>query len=178
MDLNDTPDQAAFRQQVRSWLQEHKGQAPPQTGDSGDSAYIDSRRAWQRQLAEAELAGLTWPKEFGGQGKSPIEQVIVNQEIARAGMPGILDVIGVGMLGPTLIAHGTAEQRTRYLGPMLHGDEVWCQLFSEPGAGSELAAVQARAVSVADGCWRRTCTRGGPQEAGGGPSTSGPPAWG
>ena len=88
---------------------------------------------------------MTWPKEFGGQGLGPIEQVIVNQEIARAGVPGILDVIGVGMLGPSLIAHGTEEQKSRYLGPMLHGDEVWCQLFSEPAAGSDLAAVQTRA---------------------------------
>jgi alkylation response protein AidB-like acyl-CoA dehydrogenase len=156
VDLNDTPDQAAFRDQVRSWLQEHKDQAPAQTGDSGDSAYIDSRRAWQRKLAEAELAGLTWPKEFGGQGKGPIEQVIVNQEIAAAGVPGILDIIGIGMLGPCLIAHGSEEQQQRYLGPMLHGDEVWCQLFSEPAAGSDLAAVQTRAKQNDDGSFSLT----------------------
>ncbi|MCW2999632.1 MAG: acyl-CoA dehydrogenase [Solirubrobacterales bacterium] len=156
MDLNDTPEQAAFREQVRGWLKEHKDQAPPSTGDSGDNAYIDSRRAWQRQLAEAELAGLTWPKEFGGQGKGPIEQVIVNQEIAAAGVPGILDIIGIGMLGPCLIAHGSEEQQSRYLGPMLHGDEVWCQLFSEPAAGSDLAAVQTRAKRNDDGSWSLT----------------------
>src|SRR4051812_36691434 len=75
----------------------------------------------------------------------PIEQVIVNQEISKAGVPGILDVIGVGMLGPTIIAHGTDEQKSRYLGPMLHGDEVWCQMFSEPAAGSDLAGIQTRA---------------------------------
>ncbi len=97
---------------------------------------------------------MTWPKEYGGQGLGPIEQVICNQEIARAGVPGILDAIGVGMLGPTIIAHGTEEQKARYLGPMLHGDEVWCQLFSEPAAGSDLAAVQTRARQADDGSWR------------------------
>ncbi len=99
---------------------------------------------------------MTWPKEYGGQGLGPIEQVICNQEIASAKVPGILDAIGVGMLGPTIIAHGTEEQKARYLGPMLHGDEVWCQLFSEPAAGSDLAAVQARARQQDDGSWRLT----------------------
>jgi len=99
------------------------------------------------------LAGVTWPKEFGGQGLGPIEQVIVNQEISKAGVPGILDVIGVGMLGPTIIAHGTDEQKGRYLGPMLHGDEVWCQMFSEPAAGSDLAGIQTRARQNDDGSW-------------------------
>lgn len=153
MDLNDTPEQAAFRATTREWLDAHKAQAPPRSGESDDPAYIDSRRAWQRQLAEAGLAGVTWPTEFGGQGLGPIENVIVGQEIGRAGVPGILDVIGVGMLGPTIIAHGSEEQKTRYLGPMLHGDEVWCQMFSEPGAGSDLAAVATRAVQRDDGSW-------------------------
>ncbi len=151
MDLNDTPEQARYREQVRSWLDEHKAQAPPASGASDDSSYIDARRAWQRQLAEGGLAGITWPKDFGGQGLGPIEQVIANQEIAEARVPGILDVIGIGMLGPCLIAHGTDEQKTRHLGPMLHGDEVWCQLFSEPAAGSDLAAVQTRARRDGDG---------------------------
>ncbi|HEX6390354.1 MAG TPA: acyl-CoA dehydrogenase family protein [Solirubrobacteraceae bacterium] len=153
MDLNDTPEQGEYRAQVRAWLEANKADAPPPSGASDDSAYIDSRRAWQRKLAEGGLAGLTWPKEFGGQGKGPIEQVITNQEIGNAGVPGILDVIGIGMLGPCLIAHGSDEQKSRYLGPMLHGDEVWCQLFSEPAAGSDLAAVQARARQNDDGTW-------------------------
>ena len=96
---------------------------------------------------------MTWPVEVGGRGLGPIEQVTVNQEISRAGVPGILDVIGIGMLGPCLIAHGSDEQKSRYLGPMLHGDEVWCQMFSEPGAGSDLAAVQTRARQGEDGTW-------------------------
>ena len=146
MDLNDTPEQAAHREEVRAWLEANKADAPPlASGPAEDSAYIDAWRAWQRQLAEAGLAGVTWPEEYGGPGKGPIEQVTVGQEISRGRVPGILDGIGIGMLGPTIIAHGTDEQKSRYLGPMLHGDEVWCQLFSEPAAGSDLAAVQTRA---------------------------------
>jgi alkylation response protein AidB-like acyl-CoA dehydrogenase len=153
VDLNDTPEQASSREKVRAWLNEHKDEAPPRAGSYEDSAYIDSRRAWQRKLAEAGLAGVTWPQEYGGQGLGPIEQVIVNQEISRADVPGILDVIGIGMLGPCIIAHGTEEQKSRYLGPMLHGDEVWCQLFSEPAAGSDLAGIQSRAKQNEDGGW-------------------------
>jgi alkylation response protein AidB-like acyl-CoA dehydrogenase len=153
VDLNDTPEQAAYRERTRGWLAEHGAQAPARSGSYEDSAYIDSRRAWQRRLAEAGLAGVTWPKEYGGQGLGPIEQVTVNQELAEAGVPGILDVIGIGMLGPCLIAHGSEEQKSRHLGPMLHGDEVWCQLFSEPAAGSDLAAIQTRARQNDDGTW-------------------------
>jgi len=152
MDLNDTPEQAAYRERVRNWLAEHAHEAP--RDDLPEEELIPARRAWQRRLAEAGLAGVTWPREFGGQGLGPIEQVIVGQEFSEAGVPGILDVIGVGMLGPTIMAHGSDEQKARYLGPMLHADEVWCQLFSEPAAGSDLAAVQARARREDDGSWR------------------------
>ncbi len=157
MDLDDTPEQAAYREQVRTWLDQHKPEAPILQGEGAledEQQIIAARRAWQGKLAEGGLAGVTWPKEYGGQGRGPIEQVICNQEIARAQVPGILDAIGVGMLGPTIIAHGEEEQKTRYLGPMLHGDEVWCQLFSEPAAGSDLAAVQTRARRQDDGSWR------------------------
>ena len=153
MDLNDSPEQAEYRTKVRAWLRRTAQDAPSKSGNLED-AYLDARRRWQGELAEGGLAGITWPKEYGGQGLGPIEQVIANQEIGKAGVPGILDVIGVGMLGPTLIAHGTDEQKTRYLGPMLHGDEVWCQLFSEPAAGSDLAGVQTRATRQDDGSWR------------------------
>jgi alkylation response protein AidB-like acyl-CoA dehydrogenase len=153
VDLNDTPEQAEYRRQARAWLEENRAEAPPRSGSSEDSAYIDARKEWQRKLAEAGLAAVTWPEEFGGRGRGPIEQVTVNQEISRAGVPGILDVIGIGMLGPCLIAHGTPEQKSRHLGPMLHGDEVWCQMFSEPAAGSDLAAVQTRARQQDDGSW-------------------------
>jgi alkylation response protein AidB-like acyl-CoA dehydrogenase len=157
VDLDDTPEQAAYRAQVRSWLEQHKSEAPVLQGPDAirdEDEIIAARRVWQGKLAEGGLAGLTWPKEYGGQGLGPIEQVVANQEISRAKLPGILDAIGVGMLGPTIIAHGTDEQKSRYLAPLLHGDEVWCQLFSEPAAGSDLAAVQARARQQDDGSWR------------------------
>ncbi len=157
MDLDDTPEQAAYRAQARTWLEQHKSEAPVLQGEGAlrdEHEIVAARRAWQGKLAEAGLAGVTWPAEYGGQGLGPIEQLICGQEIARVGVPGILDAIGVGMLGPTIIAHGSEEQKSRYLGPMLHGDEVWCQLFSEPAAGSDLAAVQARARQQEDGSWR------------------------
>jgi alkylation response protein AidB-like acyl-CoA dehydrogenase len=164
VDLDDTPEQAAYRAKVAAWLEQHSSEAPvldayEATGedfgeDLGEDEMIAARRVWQGKLAEGGLAGVTWPKEYGGQGLGPIEQVICSQEIARAKVPGILDAIGVGMLGPTIIAHGEQEQKERYLGPMLHGDEVWCQLFSEPAAGSDLAAVQTRARPQDDGSWR------------------------
>jgi alkylation response protein AidB-like acyl-CoA dehydrogenase len=153
VDLNDTPEQAAYREQVRAWLEQHRDEAPTLRGRE-DGEVIEAHRAWQRRLAEAGYVGVTWPKEYGGQGLGPLEQVIVGQEIGRAGVPGILDTIGVGMLGPTIIAHGTEEQKQRYLGPMLHADEVWCQLFSEPAAGSDLAGIQTRARREDDGSWR------------------------
>jgi alkylation response protein AidB-like acyl-CoA dehydrogenase len=159
VDLDDTPEQAAYRAEVRGWLEQHKSEAPVLDGPGAlkdESEIVAARRAWQGKLAEAGLAGVTWPKEYGGQGLGPIEQVICGQEIGRAKVPGILDAIGIGMLGPTIIAHGDDEQKGRYLGAMLHGDEVWCQLFSEPAAGSDLAAVQARARRQDDGSWRLT----------------------
>ena len=112
---------------------------------------VAAHRAWQGKLAGAGLAAVTWPADYGGQGLGPLHQVVVNQEIGRAGVPGLFDVIGVGMLGPTLIAHGTEDQKQRHLGPMLAGEEVWCQLFSEPAAGSDLAGIQARAKRHDDG---------------------------
>ncbi|HEY1687411.1 MAG TPA: acyl-CoA dehydrogenase family protein [Solirubrobacteraceae bacterium] len=157
MDLDDTPEQAEYRTSVRGWLAAHASEAPVLRGPDAlqdEDEIIVRRRAWQGKLAEGGLAGVTWPKEYGGQGRGPIEQLICNQEIAAAGVPGILDAIGVGMLGPTIIAHGSDEQKGRYLGPMLHGDEVWCQLFSEPAAGSDLAAVQTRARQQDDGRWQ------------------------
>jgi alkylation response protein AidB-like acyl-CoA dehydrogenase len=157
LDLNDTPDQAEYRARVRAWLDEHRDDAPVLRGEGAiedEDEAIVAHRAWQRMLAEAGFVGITWPKEYGGQGLGPLEQVISNQEINRAGVPGIIDGIGVGMLGPTIIAHGTEEQKQRYLAPMLHADEVWCQLFSEPAAGSDLAGIQSRAVQQDDGSWK------------------------
>ena len=156
MDLNDTPEQAEYRKVVRAWLDANKADAPILQGEGAltdPDEILAAHRAWQGKLAEGGLAGATWPKEYGGQGIGPVESVVISQEMQQAGVPGILDVIGVGMLGPTIIAHGSEEQKQRYLGPMLHADEIWCQMFSEPAAGSDLAAVQTRAKHNDDGTW-------------------------
>jgi len=156
VDLNDTPEQAEYRKEIRAWLDANKASAPILEGEGAltdPDEILAAHRAWQGKLAEGGLAGATWPKEYGGQGIGPVESVVISQEMQQAGVPGILDVIGVGMLGPTIIAHGTEEQKQRYLGPMLHGDEIWCQMFSEPAAGSDLAAVQTRANHNDDGTW-------------------------
>jgi alkylation response protein AidB-like acyl-CoA dehydrogenase len=156
VDLNDTPELAEYRITVRAWLDEHKSEAPSARSEDEDveHEHVAARREWQRRLAEGGLAAVTWPADYGGQGLGPLHQVVVNQEIGRAGVPGIFDIIGVGMLGPTLIAHGSEDQKQRYLGPMLAADEVWCQLFSEPAAGSDLAGMQSRARRQDDGSWR------------------------
>lgn len=156
MDLNDTPEQAEYRAKVRSWIEANKDGAPGLGGaDAGkEEAWVTERRDWQRKLAEGGFAGVTWPAEFGGQGLGPLNQVIITQELQAAGVPGILDVIGIGMLGPTVIAHGTDEQKQRYLAPMLAADEVWCQMFSEPAAGSDLAGIQTKAEVQPDGSWK------------------------
>jgi alkylation response protein AidB-like acyl-CoA dehydrogenase len=157
LDLNDTPELAEYREGIRSWLKEHRDEAPVIRGEGAiedERELVAARRTWQRKLAEGGLAAVTWPADYGGRGLGPLHQVAVNQEIGRAGVPGIFDVIGVGMLGPTIIAHGTEEQKQRYLGAMLAADEVWCQLFSEPAAGSDLAGIQTRARRQDDGTWR------------------------
>ena len=157
MDLTDTPDEAAYRARARAWLAEHRDEAPRLRGPgalTGEDEIIAARRAWQSKLVDGGLAGVTWPVEHGGQGLGPVEQVIAAQEIEHAEVPPVLDFMGLGALGPTVIVHGTPAQQARHLGPLLHGDEVWCQMFSEPGAGSDLAAVQTRAVQREDGGWR------------------------
>jgi alkylation response protein AidB-like acyl-CoA dehydrogenase len=156
VDLNDTPEQAEYRAKVRSWIEANKDGAPGLGGaDAGkEEAWVNERRDWQRKLAEGGFAGVTWPAEFGGQSLGPLNQVIITQELQAAGVPGILDVIGIGMLGPTVIAHGTDEQKQRYLAPMLAADEVWCQMFSEPAAGSDLAGIQTKAEVQPDGSWK------------------------
>ena len=156
MDLNDTPEQAEYRAKVRSWIEANKAGAPGLGGaePGKEEQWIAERRAWQGVLAGGGFAGVTWPAEFGGQGLGPLDQVIVTQELQAAGVPGILDVIGIGMLGPTIIAHGTDDQKSRYLEPMLSGEEVWCQLFSEPAAGSDLAGITTKATVQDDGSWK------------------------
>src|ERR671933_7794 len=130
MDLRDTPEEAAFRAGVREWL---AAKLPTHGG-----------REWSRRMYDAGYAGLTWPEEYGGRAAPYSHQAIVLEEFARAGAPQHMGVIGLGMAGPTIMAHGTEEQKQRYLPKILSADEIWCQGFSEPGAGSDLAAVRTR----------------------------------
>jgi alkylation response protein AidB-like acyl-CoA dehydrogenase len=150
VDLRDTEQEAAFRTALRAWLQENlPGTLRDHRG--GSARFEDAAlRNWSRTLHEGGYAGLTWPAEYGGGGRSPIFQAIFFEEMARAGAPQHVGVIGLGMAGPTIIAHGTAEQKARYLTPILSANEIWCQGFSEPGAGSDLAAVRTAAVLEGD----------------------------
>ncbi len=157
MHIGDTPDEAAFRAEARAWLEANavpKGHPDDFSvgsfGDLDEGDYVERARAWQRTLHDGGWAALTWPKAAGGQGQPPICQSIFNQEQADFGVTSGPFVIAIGMVGPTLLRHGTPEQQARFLPPMLRGDELWCQLFSEPGAGSDLAALSTRAVRDGD----------------------------
>ncbi|MGX5655204.1 acyl-CoA dehydrogenase family protein [Geodermatophilus nigrescens] len=148
MDFDDTPDEAAYRERVRTVLADRAGDllhvAPGEPVDAR-SREADLR-ATQRVLAEEGLVGVTWPREYGGQGGTLVQQAIVAQELARARVPTLINHIGIGMCGPTVIAHGSDDQRSRYLARLLRADDVWCQLFSEPASGSDLAALRTSAV--------------------------------
>jgi alkylation response protein AidB-like acyl-CoA dehydrogenase len=149
VELRDTPEEAAFRAEVRTWLAEN---IPDELrGYRGsETRFEEHGRAWSRKLFEAGYAGLTWAEEYGGAGAPYSYQAIFLEEAARAEAPQHLGVIGLGMAGPTIIAHGTEEQKQRYLEKILSADEIWCQGFSEPGAGSDLSAVRTRADRKGD----------------------------
>jgi alkylation response protein AidB-like acyl-CoA dehydrogenase len=145
VDLRDTPDEAAFRAELRAWLdanlpEERRG------GRGGAQRFDDSfGREWSKLLYEGGYAGLTWPKEYGGAGAPYSFQAIFYEEMARANAPGHVGVIGLGMAGPTIMAHGSEEQKQAHLSKILSAEEIWCQGFSEPDAGSDLAAARTRA---------------------------------
>jgi alkylation response protein AidB-like acyl-CoA dehydrogenase len=147
VDFRDSPDEAAFRERVRSWLAENapQGWGEPGYPEPGGDERVAFYREWSRRIYEAGFVGIIWPREYGGQSGPITHQVIVLEEFARAGAPEHITPIGLGMAGPTILTHGTEEQKARYLKPMLTGEEVWCQGFSEPGAGSDLAALSTRA---------------------------------
>src|SRR5437870_7647208 len=150
MDLRDGPEEAAFRRTLRAWL-EAKVPAGLRgfRGWSGPAA-LALGRDWSKRLAEAGYAGLTWPKEYGGAGRPWRYQALYLEELARAEAPQHLGVIGLGMAGPTIIAHGRPDQKARYLAKILSAEEIWCQGFSEPGSGSDLASVRTRVELVGD----------------------------
>ena len=155
MDFDDTPAEAEFRKEVRAFLDAH---APLRT-DPTESAFAAGRedgeavaiaKEWQATLFDNGWACLSWPKEFGGRGATPIERVIWSQEVSRYVTPDGFFVIGQGMCGPTLMAYANDEQKRHYLPALARGDDIWCQLFSEPVAGSDLAGIKTRAERVGD----------------------------
>jgi alkylation response protein AidB-like acyl-CoA dehydrogenase len=152
MDFRDSPDDAAYRAELRAWLDDAVAALP-----GPEPATVEERlqywRPFQRRLYEAGYAGLSWPGAYGGQEASLVQQAIFLEEYDRAGAPDRINTLGEGLAGPTIIDFGTDQQRERFLRPILEGEHVWCQLFSEPGAGSDLAALDARAERDSGG-WR------------------------
>src|SRR5581483_10163757 len=155
MDLRTTPEQEALRGEFRAWLQEHLpwpyGEGLPPRFDNLAEAVAFGRR-WQASLAADRWVGVTWPCDLGGRGLGALENYVVIEELARARAPELVGRIGVNLVGPTLLAHGTAEQKARWLPHILAAEQIWCQLFSEPGAGSDLASLSTRATRT-DAGW-------------------------
>ena len=148
MDLTFSDDELAFRDEFRSWLAENP--PPPDPGEVGDDARNAWRGAWQRQLYEGGWAAPAWPAEYGGRGATLTQSAIYFEEIGRARVPVPANVLGILLGGPTLMVWGTDEQKERYLTPILSAEEIWCQGFSEPDAGSDLASLKTRAVKDGD----------------------------
>ncbi len=137
MDLSYSAEDEAFRERVRTWFADHR---------PGRLDTHEQRKAWHRELYDAGFVGMGWPRAYGGQASRPLEQAIVGEEMARLRVPGPINPLGIGIVGPTLIAHGTEAQRERYLRKILTAEEIWCQLYSEPDAGSDLASLKTSAV--------------------------------
>jgi len=151
MDLNLTPNEQKFRDEFRAWL---VANVPAEWEGSTNSEdrldYLRYLRDWQRKLYNGGWAGISWPQQYGGRGVSLMEQAIFQEELARANSPQLIGTIGLSLVGPTIIAMGTEEQKERYLAPILSGEEIWCQGFSEPNAGSDLASLGAKASREGD----------------------------
>ncbi|HEV2705756.1 MAG TPA: acyl-CoA dehydrogenase [Pyrinomonadaceae bacterium] len=152
MDLNLTPGERQFRDEFRAWLESN---VPAEwtgggTGSEDRAEYIAYLRDWQRRLYDGGWVGISWPKEYGGRGATLMEQAIFQEELARANAPQLIGTIGLSLVGPTIIALGTEEQKARYLPKILSGEEIWCQGFSEPNAGSDLAALGTKATRDGD----------------------------
>ena len=153
MDFDDTPDEAAWRTRVRNYLTDHRDQLGDRSTGRND---VPAAKIAEACLYDGGFVGVTWPEEFGGQAGTPMQQAIVDQEMARLAVPPPINLIGIGMCGPTIIAHGSDEQKQHYLTRLLRAEDIWCQLFSEPASGSDLAALRTKAVRGEDGDWRVT----------------------
>jgi alkylation response protein AidB-like acyl-CoA dehydrogenase len=146
VDLTLTPEEEAFRDEVRDWLEaNHPGPEPDALEE-----VIPFRIRWQRKLHEGGWAGISWPKEYGGRGATLIEQAIFYEVATRLESPRPANILGLAMGGPVVIAHGTEEQKERWLEPILSAEEIWCQGFSEPESGSDLASLKTKAVQEGD----------------------------
>ena len=156
MDFNDSPEEAAWRAECRAWLEANApAVAGPESEDStmfepGGADYLERARRWQALKFDAGFARITWEPEFGGRNGTTMQQMIFGQEEAHFDVPTAVYVIGLGMIAPTLRACGTDEQKQRYLTKLLRGEEIWSQLFSEPGAGSDVASLSMTAVRDGD----------------------------
>ncbi|MCX7621220.1 MAG: acyl-CoA dehydrogenase family protein, partial [Acidimicrobiales bacterium] len=158
MEFDDSPDEAAFRRRVRAFLDDHRpdvggylAEWPPRDlDDERDARFVAAARAWQRVKFDHGFAGLAWPVEYGGQGLDILHELIFAEEEGPAALLSGVFSVGIGMVGPTIIVHGSEAQKARFLGPLLRGDQVWCQLFSEPNAGSDLASLATKAVRDGD----------------------------
>ncbi len=156
MDFNDTQEEAAFRAQARSWLETNTRLKNPDDpgedvlGERTSPETVQAAQAWQAKKADAGWACITWPKEYGGRDATPIQSVIWRQEEAKFQTPPNIFAIGLGMCGPTILTHGTEVQKQRWIPKLLSGEEIWCQLFSEPSAGSDLAGLRMSAVKDGD----------------------------
>jgi alkylation response protein AidB-like acyl-CoA dehydrogenase len=153
MDFNDTPEQAKFRATCREWLEANaqlKTDKVHMNVESSLESHLKTAKEWQQKKYDAGWAMLHWPKEFGGIEASPIERIIWGQEEAKFNVPGGIFEIGLGMCGPVMMQYSTEEQKNRFLAPMAQGKEIWCQLFSEPAAGSDVAGLRSKAVKDGD----------------------------
>jgi alkylation response protein AidB-like acyl-CoA dehydrogenase len=143
MDLTYSAAEEAFRAEVQSWLRQH---AP----DKDDSYDLPRMKAWQRQLQDAGYLAMSWPKEYGGPGRSAMEQAIVNEELARVRAPGVVNAMAIWWVGPAIMRYGTEAQKQRFIGPILNAEEIWATGYSEPSSGSDMAAAKTRAVRDGD----------------------------
>jgi alkylation response protein AidB-like acyl-CoA dehydrogenase len=151
MDFSLSPEETRFRDDLRGWLHDNLDDSWRVGGEpAGSLTSIERRRNWQRLAYEAGYVGVAWPVESGGRGGTLMQQMIVNEEMALAKAPDMVNVIGLFMAGPTIMAHGTDDQKRRHLEPLLRADEIWCQGFSEPNSGSDLASLRTRAVVDGD----------------------------
>jgi alkylation response protein AidB-like acyl-CoA dehydrogenase len=157
MDFYLSPEEEAFKQELCDWLDENSKELPewwqrsdPSAMEGRSEEFQKLSRWWHKKLYDAGYVGIAWPKEYGGRGATVMEQVIFNQEMAKRRLPGNLGGLGIGWAGPTIMAAGTEEQKKRFLPKILNGEETWCQAFSEPEAGSDLANVQTKAIEDGD----------------------------